>query len=95
MSPDRTCALVVVAFFLRTTFGGHGDGNHSKKNKQCNWWCAACGGQYVWRAPNRLLAIQDSVFDPRESKVPSAQKYKQTNKCNFPGGNYELDNNYN
>ena len=26
---------------------GHGDGNHIKK-KHCNWWCAACGGQYEW-----------------------------------------------
>ena len=21
--------------------------------KQCNWWCATCGGQYDWRASNR------------------------------------------
>ena len=35
---------------------------------QCNWWCAACGGQYEWRAPNRILDTQDSV-DPREARV--------------------------
>ena len=40
---------------------GHG-------KKQCNWWGAACGGQYDWRAPNRLQIIQDSA-DPREAKV--------------------------
>ena len=36
---------------------GHGDGNNRKK-KHCNWWCAACGGQYEWRAPNRILVAQ-------------------------------------
>ena len=36
--------------------------------KQCGWWCAACGGQYDWRAPNRVLVIQDST-DQREAKV--------------------------
>ena len=46
---------------------GHGDGNN-RKTKECNWWCAACGGQYDWRAPNRLLVRQDSV-DPREANV--------------------------
>ena len=45
----------------------HGDGNNRKK-KQCSWWCAACGGQYDWRAPNRVLVIQDSV-DPCEASV--------------------------
>ena len=29
---------------------GHGDGEKKKKKKQSNWWCAACGGQYDWRA---------------------------------------------
>ena len=46
---------------------GHGDGNN-RKQEQCIWWCAACGGQYDWRAPNRILVIQVSV-DPREAKV--------------------------
>ena len=32
---------------------GHGDGNNREK-KQCSWWCAACGSQYDWRAPNRI-----------------------------------------
>ena len=31
---------------------GHGESNNRKK-KHCNWWCAACGGQYEWTAPNR------------------------------------------
>ena len=38
----------------------HGDVNNKTKKKQCNWWCAACGGRYVWRNPNRILLIQDS-----------------------------------
>ena len=29
---------------------GHG-------KKQCSWWCAACGGQYDWRHPNRIFVI--------------------------------------
>ena len=33
---------------------GHGDGKNRKK-KHCNWWCAACGGHYEWRAPNRFF----------------------------------------
>ena len=36
---------------------GHGDGNNIKK-KHCNWWCAACGGQYEWRAPKRILVAK-------------------------------------
>ena len=35
----------------------HGDGNNRKK-KHCSWWCAASGGQYDWRAPNRILVVQ-------------------------------------
>ena len=35
---------------------GHGDDNNRKK-KHCNWWCAVCGGQYEWRAPNRILVV--------------------------------------
>ena len=46
---------------------GHGDGKE-KKTKQRNWWCAACGGQYDWRAPNRVLVVPDSA-GPREAKV--------------------------
>ena len=39
---------------------GHGDGSNGKK-KHCNWWCAACGGQHEWRAPNRILVVQFGV----------------------------------
>ena len=35
---------------------GHGDGNNRKK-KHCNWWCAARGGQYEWRAPNMVFVV--------------------------------------
>ena len=51
------CPRCFDVFRLRMTSGGvtgHDDGNNRKK-KQCSWWCAACGGQYDWRAPNRLL----------------------------------------
>ena len=39
---------------------------HGKK--PCNWWCAACGGQYKWKAPNRSLVMQDST-DLRKAMV--------------------------
>ena len=38
--------------------------------KQCRWCCAACGGQYDWRPPSRILVIQDST-DHREEKMLS------------------------
>ena len=37
---------------------GHGHGSNRKK-KHCNWWwCAACGGHFEWRAPNRILGVK-------------------------------------
>ena len=39
---------------------------HAKK--QCNYLCAACGGQYNWKVPNRVLVMQDST-DRREAEV--------------------------
>ena len=33
-----------------------------------NWWCAACGGQHNWKAPNKVLVTLDSA-DPSEAKV--------------------------
>ena len=44
---------------------GHGDGNNRKK-KHCNWWCAACGGQYEWRAPNMISVVQIGANADRE-----------------------------
>ena len=46
---------------------GHGDGNNRKK-KHCDWWCAACGGQYEGRAPNRILVVQLGA-NANEAKV--------------------------
>ena len=44
-----TCVFIVIASrfegYIWLVSSGHGDGN-KKKKKQCNWWCAACGGQY-------------------------------------------------
>ena len=59
-----------MVFLWRITHGGcsgHGDGSNRKK-KQCRWWCAACGGLYDWRVPNRLLVIQVSA-KAHEAKV--------------------------
>ena len=46
-------------------------GTDRKKKKHCNWWCAACGGQYEWRAPNRILVVQIGV-NANEAKVYNA-----------------------
>ena len=46
-----------------------GDGcANNRKKKHCNWWCAACGGQYEWRAPNSILVVQLGV-NANETKV--------------------------
>ena len=29
----------------------------TKRGKQCNWWCAACGGQHEWRNPNVIVCL--------------------------------------
>ena len=61
------CNCFPLEDFFWWVSSGYGDGNN-RKEKQCSWWCAACGGQYDWRAPNKVLVIQDGV-DPREAKV--------------------------
>ena len=46
---------------------GHGDCNNRKK-RHCSWWCAAGGGHYEWRAPNRILVVQIGT-NANEAKV--------------------------
>ena len=45
----------------------HGNGNNRKKRSIARW-CAACGGQYEWRAPDRILVVQIGT-DANEAKV--------------------------
>ena len=52
-----------------------GDGNDRTK-KQCSWWCAACGDQYDWRAPNRILVMELSA-NAHEAKVFKAHAAPQ------------------
>ena len=40
----------------------------TKRKKQCNWWCAAFGGHYIWQAPHRVLVTQHRT-DHWEAKV--------------------------
>ena len=54
--PHRRCFPLEDYFWWVSSW--HGDGN-TRKKKPCRW-CAACGGQYDWRALNRVLVIQDS-----------------------------------
>ena len=43
----RTCALTAFRITRwKTSSVGFRLGNDSSKKKQCNWWCAACGGQH-------------------------------------------------
>ena len=42
-----------------------------QKEKHCNLFCAACGGHYEWRAPNRILVVQLGV-NANEAKVLKA-----------------------
>ena len=51
---------------------GHRDGNNRKK-KHGNWWYAACGGQYEWRAPHRILVVQVGI-NANEAKVFQAHE---------------------
>ena len=37
---------------------GHGDGN-MKKKRQCNWWCAACGGPVGVEGPEQRHRYMD------------------------------------
>ena len=46
----RTCCIKVLVGLL-----------WAWKEAQCGWWRAACGGQFDWRAPNRISVIQDSM----------------------------------
>ena len=45
------------------------------KKKHCNWWCAVCGGQYEWRAPNRILVVLST--NANEAKVFKAHAAPQ------------------
>ena len=54
---------------------GHG-------KKQCNWCCAACGGQHNWKAPNRTLVIQDGT-DRQCAKVFRAHAAPQDVRDNL------------
>lgn len=51
-------------------------GLEEAREKQCNWWCAACGVQYGWRDPSRSLVIQDRA-NPSEGKVFRAHALPQ------------------
>ena len=56
----RTCALIIISSRWKTATSCA-----TKHGKQCNWWCAACGGQHRWRNPNGIFVLQDSS-DRRE-----------------------------
>ena len=59
----RTCALTIMSSRWKTATSCA-----TKHGKQCNWWCAACGGQHRWRNPNGIFVLQDSS-DRREARA--------------------------
>ena len=61
-APQGLCEHLINALKLLANQQEDGDGN---------WWCAACGGQYEWRAPNRILVVQLGV-NANEAKVFTA-----------------------
>ena len=61
------CSCFPLGDYIWWVSTGHGDGSNREK-KHCNWWCAACGGQYEWRAPNRILVVQLAA-NANEAKV--------------------------
>ena len=67
----RTATVSPLEDYIWFVSSRHGDGNNRKK-KHCNWWCAACGGQYEWRAPNRILVVQLGV-NANDAKVFKAR----------------------
>ena len=63
----RPCHRTSREDHIRWVSTEHGDSS-KKGEKQCNWWCAACGGQNKWKDLNSVLVIQDST-DPNEANV--------------------------
>ena len=61
------CNCFILDDYICWLSSGHDDGNNRKK-KQRSWWCAACGGQFDWRAPNRILVVQLGT-NTNEAKV--------------------------
>ena len=53
------------ACVVKITCGGSRRGSG---NEQCNLWCAACGGQYNWKKPNRVL-VTLNIAGPSEAAV--------------------------
>ena len=60
--PQGVCENLINAWWVST---GHAD---NRKKKHCSWWCAAQGGKYELRAPNRILVVQLGT-DASEGKV--------------------------
>ena len=75
--PCLTSARIAPASLWMTTCGGYRRDTETAtigKKKRCNWWCAACGGQYEWKAPNRILVVQIRANADRANvfKAPAA-----------------------
>ena len=61
-SPCRTCTHTVTDTRLKITSGSF------RRSMVTAARCAACGGQYNWRDPNRVLLLQNCA-DPSEAHV--------------------------
>ena len=48
----------------------------TERKRHRSWWCAACGSQHEWRAPNIILVVQLGT-NPNEAKVFKAHAAPQ------------------
>ena len=53
--------------------------HQSWTRRQCDWWCVACGGQYVWREANSVLTIQASDQLAGEGQLEGIQESSRRN----------------
>ena len=67
------CSCFPLDHYIWWVSSTHGDGNN-RKMKHCSWWCAACGCQFEWRAPNRTVVVQKNVQDAQTYACPTRVK---------------------
>ena len=66
------CSCFPLDAYMRWVSSEHGD-RSNRKEKQCSWWCGACGGQHDWKAPRRLLVAHFSANTNLSEGVQSAR----------------------
>ena len=84
------CVLAYMRSFQRLLSSSHNVKvkvfcSHELLSVSRSWWCAACGGQYDWKAPNRIFGKQRQHEPPRCKSVSSAlgttRSLRQFDQC--------------